>query len=129
MSTFAESMAYLHLENEKQTVELSLLAVSDWPKNNRPNNLREVWRNKQFMVQVFKEGGRERLSVIRCKLTCIGEWADGITWDNLMQLKHECGRGDKWAVEIFPPDDRIVNVANMRHLWILDGPPEYAWKK
>ena len=129
MSTIAQSMAYLHMENEKQSVELSMLDKSEWPKNNRPVNLCEVWRNKQFMVQVFVEGGRERLSVIRSKLTCTGEWADGVTWDELMQLKAECGRGDKWAVEIFPPDDRIVNVANMRHLWILDGPPEYAWKK
>ena len=129
MSTIAQSMAYLHLENENQTERLSLLGVSEWPKNNRPENLREVWRSKTFMVQVFVDGGTERLSVIRSKLNRHGEWIDGITWDELQQLKHECGRGNKWAVEIFPPDDRIVNVANMRHLWILDGPPAYAWKK
>lgn len=44
-------------------------------------------------------------------------------------MKAEIGRGDLFAVEIFPPDVDIVNIANMRHLWVV--PAEmvpFAWK-
>jgi hypothetical protein len=26
-------------------------------------------------------------------------------------------------VEVYPAQDAVVDVANMRHLWVLDGPP------
>jgi hypothetical protein len=29
---------------------------------------------------------------------------------------------------VYPPVDEIVNVANMRHLWLLDEAPPYAWR-
>lgn len=45
--------------------------------------------------------------------------ADGITWDDLQWLKAAVGFGDREAVEVFPRDCDVVNVANMRHLWVL----------
>lgn len=44
---------------------------------------------------------------------------DGIPWDDLQVLKGLAGYGDREAVEIYPPNDKIVNQANMRHLWVL----------
>jgi hypothetical protein len=55
-------------------------------------------------------------------------WADGITWDTLQLLKRECGHGERWAVEVYPPDTDIVNVANMRHLWLLRAPPPFGFR-
>lgn len=46
-----------------------------------------------------------------------------------MRLKAECGRGDKWAVELYPPDEAVVNVANIRHLWLLPEPPAFGWNR
>jgi hypothetical protein len=37
-------------------------------------------------------------------------------------------RGDKDAVEIYPADKDIVNVANMRHLIVLPAPFPYTWR-
>lgn len=45
--------------------------------------------------------------------------ADGVSWDALQWVKGAVGYADCEAVELYPPDDRIVNVANMRHLWVL----------
>lgn len=45
-----------------------------------------------------------------------------------MQVKRLVGYADKCAIEIYPPDQDIVNVANMRHLWVVDM-PDFAWKK
>lgn len=39
------------------------------------------------------------------------------------------GLADSWAVEVFPADADVVNVANMRHLWILPDAPAFAWRK
>jgi len=69
-----------------------------------------------------------RLSVCRTSLN--GErWQDGISWDDLQRLKRECGYGNADAIEVFPADADVVNVANMRHLWIMAEPIECAWRK
>jgi hypothetical protein len=53
---------------------------------------------------------------------------DGIGWDDLQRLKGEAGYGEYCAVEIYPPDADVVNVANMRHLFILKSPPAMMWR-
>ena len=57
-----------------------------------------------------------------------GEWGDNIPWRELQRIKREVGYGDRDAVEIFPADRDVVNVANMRHLWIVSKPIEFAWR-
>lgn len=87
----------------------------------------EVWRSRDYMVQLFRDHGHVRITVNRTHQPDGIDWADGITWDELQAIKSEVGRGDVWAVELFPPDDAVVNVSNMRHLWLLDEPPPYGW--
>jgi hypothetical protein len=86
----------------------------------------ELWRSRHFLLQVFDEShrgeycaGMVRLTVNRTDVDQDGRWLDNITWDDMQRLKRECGRGDNDAVEIFPRDVDLVNVANMRHLWVL----------
>jgi hypothetical protein len=33
------------------------------------------------------------------------------------------------AVEVYPKDSDIVNVANMRHLWLVDDKTNIGWRK
>ena len=89
-----------------------------------------VWRSRFFLAQIFPliEGG-QRLSVCRCEITREGDWRADISWQELMDIKAECGFQTDWAVEIFPPNTDVVNVANMRHLWLIDEAPKFAWKK
>lgn len=89
-----------------------------------------VWRSAQFLVQFFEERGCLRMSVNRAELNRAGDrWKDGITWDELMEIKRGCGFGDKEAVELYPRDADVVNVANIRHLWFLPEPVAFAWRK
>ncbi|MCY1449497.1 hypothetical protein D9M71_662360 [compost metagenome] len=99
-----------------------------WP-DNQPPRVIEVWRSRHFLVQVFAEPGNvQRLSI--CRTSHNGDsWVDQITWDELMKVKRECGCGDRDALEVFPADKDIVNVANMRHLWLPPAPVEFAWRK
>ena len=96
---------------------------------NIPKGLFEVWTNKDFLVQINKEASGIRITINKLKYKVIkGEpiWDDGISWDQIQEIKSLVGYGDKWAVECFPPDQEVVNVANMRHIWILNNPPEYG---
>lgn len=84
-------------------------------------NLISVWRNRDFLVQVQKDGDRTRITVNKTPFKMKDKkpiWADGITWDELFEIKNEIGFSDYWLVEIFPPKNQLINVANMRHLWV-----------
>lgn len=102
---------------------LSRVPQSQWPPEHHYPLPREVWRNNNFLVQVYDEtGGILRVSVNRVVAGRKGKWLDGITWENLMEIKRQIGRGQEYAVEVLPRDRDIVNVANMRHFWILPAP-------
>lgn len=42
-----------------------------------------------------------------------------ITWDILQAIKNHYWSRQACAIEIYPPADRVVNNAPMRHLWLL----------
>ena len=47
---------------------------------------------------------------------------DGITWDELQNIKNEVFGKEAWAFEIFPPESELINTRNVRHLWLAkDG--------
>lgn len=85
------------------------------------------FRNRNFFAAVFLDDceGQSycRLTVNRTELFQDGNWIDKITWDELMAVKRGIGMGDRWMVEVYPKDDEIVNVANMRHLFLVPRPP------
>lgn len=89
-----------------------------------------AWRSRRFLVVLWIEtNGARRLSIMRTEFDKNGVQLDGITWDELQRLKGEAGFHDECAVEIYPPDSEIVNVANMRHLWLLSAPPAFMWSR
>ena len=71
------------------------------------------WESNKFNVFAFAEGPLIRLDVER------KDKKDGISWDELQQIKSDCGYGDKDAIELFPKDKDVLNTANWRHLYIF----------
>lgn len=100
-------------------------------KKNYPHSgderVAEVWRSRKFLVVVYNERGHCRVTINRAELDQEGGWLAGITWDEIQKIKRDIGRGEMWAVECYPPDSEVVNVANMRHIWLLPGKPDYGW--
>lgn len=95
-----------------------------------PKHLVDVWRSKHYLVQVYRGEHplvEARISVSRTCIQDDGKWVDGIGWDNLQRIKRECGFGAFDAVEVFPSDSDIVNVANMRHLWVMKSALPFKW--
>jgi hypothetical protein len=87
-----------------------------------------AFRSRRFMLTVWDQDGFTRLSVMRT------EWderlkrtREDVSWDDLQRLKREAGYGDWCAVELYPPDEHVINVANMRHLFIVPC-PRFMWR-
>jgi hypothetical protein len=96
-----------------------------------------VWRSKDYLAVLYKQraDGMVRLTVNSVrrkperKRTAGTDWRDGITWDELQRVKNETLGPDVWCVEVYPAQDDVVDVANMRHLWPLDEPPKTRFPK
>ena len=111
------------------------MALREWPREEWPGQVHDrdarpptrVWRSRGFLVMQFETPGCPvRLTIQRTTLRADGEWMDEITWDELMRVKREAGYGGRFAVEAYPEDDQVVNVANLRHLWLVER-PAWAW--
>ena len=92
----------------------------------------KAWRSKKYLVQIWDEATAEypalkRLSISRSLLAENGHWQDQLTWDELQVIKREIGFGEWYAIEAYPRDSDLVNVANIRHLWLLDKPLGIGW--
>ncbi len=122
----------LEKDNAKYPEHLVEVPAEEWDhlKAQQPNRMR-VWRSRSFLVQAFYESNTMlRLSINRTSMGNNGRWEENITWDDLQRLKRETGYGNHDAAEVYPRDSNVVNVANMRHLWVwLDGSMDFGWKK
>lgn len=118
----------LERDNAKIPAFLHPLPKEQWPSG-YSSKLIKVWRSRGFLVQAFDEGNAIRLSVNRTTLGDNGRWVENITWDELQELKRQCGFADWYAIEVYPRDKDVVNVANMRHLWVLQEPLNVGWMK
>ena len=92
-----------------------------------------AWRSKRLLVMEFADPSPLvlcRLSVNRTAVNVhTGHWLDGLTWDELQQAKFECGFGPFDAVEVYPAAGDEVNLANIRHLWVMRERVSFAWRK
>lgn len=121
----------LERQNAKMPVTLMQVPRETWPLELQSSRVLRVWRSRDFLVQEYAESPPVlvRLSVLRTKLDLkAGRWVDGITWDELQRIKSECGYADHDGLEIYPKDDDVVNVANLRHLWVMRELQGFAWR-
>src|SRR4030067_3238407 len=65
----------------------------------------EVWRRREFLVQVFiEEDGVQRISMNRTTARLDGRWDDALTWDEIQEIKRQIGTGHKHAHRGKPPE-------------------------
>lgn len=116
----------LERENAKQPTRMTPIPREQWPATTPPGIV-AVWRSHDFLAQLYGHEALPRLSVSRTSIRG-DRWVDGITWDELQRVKSECGFGDVDAVEVYPADRDVVNVGNLRHLWMMTVPLPFAWR-
>lgn len=103
-----------------------------WPVYRGANPPVRVWNVGGYLTQLYEEAdGALRLSITSARQLppshALRE-TNSIPWDDLQEIKGRIGFAEREAVEVYPADRDVVNVANMRHLWILpDGLP-FTWR-
>lgn len=93
-----------------------------------------AWKSRRFIVQLFPEIDHgQRLTVQRTGANGYirpqNRDTRPLSWDELMEVKARCGFAHRWAVEIYPAADETVFSCLMRHLFFLEAPPSFAWRK
>ena len=121
---------YIRAENAKYGKDLVEIPKEKYPT--APDNFTPpiaVYRNRRFAVQVFEVADSDilRLSVNRTAIDHRGHWLEGISWQELQDLKNQLFP-EFAAVEIYPSVEDTVNVANMRHLWVMPEKLAFGWK-
>jgi hypothetical protein len=112
--------------------DLTIIPPEEWPPD-RGSMVRPIrcWHSRKYLVQMFEAGedsaAMYRLSICRVTLQAGGRWDEGLTWQEIQDIKRELGFGDRYAVEIYPRDVDVVDVANMRHVWILQDQLPIGW--
>lgn len=111
--------------------EMRELPREDWPFMPGWESVPvRAWLSTDYLAVLYEQraDGNRRLTVNRTRRNG-RTWRDGITWDELQRVKNECLGEDVWCVECYPAEADLVNVSNMRHLWVLDGPPATRFPK
>ena len=75
-----------------------------------------VWESDTYNVYAFSEGNLIRLDIER------KDKKGNITWDELQNIKSNCGFGDMDAIELYPKDKDVINTENWRHLYVFFDP-------
>ena len=118
----------LKQDNKSYPNHLIELEISEEKQAQQPTLMRAL-RSRYFLVQVFEDGDVIRMSVNKTDVNPDGSWKENVSWEDLQQLKRQAGFGNHYAIEVYPRDIDIVNVANMRHIWVLEKPLKIGWSK
>ncbi len=121
---------HMAAESNRHPAHLVLVPESAY-KTTQPPGQVMVWRSRDYLVQIFRSESPEvfcRMSVCRTKLDNQGGWQQDIPWEDLQRLKSEAGYGELDAVEVYPADRDVINVANMRHLFVMAASIDFAWR-
>lgn len=123
---------HAHVEHLKLPKELTRLPDDQIPSivtgHTKPF---EIWMSDKYLVQLYREhAGIIRMSVCSTQLSNdgFGRWEDRLPWDVLQKIKADVGYKDFYAVEVYPPEAWVINVANFRHLWICPLPLDIGWR-
>ena len=96
-----------------------------------PEKLERVWVSNELLVQLYKESDDLYRMTVSNKEYTLDKghpiWKDGISWEDLMAVKKEIGMDAWWGLEAYPPEEFMVNVANMRHIFLQRDKPLWAW--
>lgn len=72
-----------------------------------------AWSNDKIVVGAFKDGDSIRLDIANKDLSGV------FSWEDLQEIKSQCGYGNYDAVEYYPADIDVINTANIRHLYVF----------
>lgn len=105
--------------------DMTKLDRKDWPAIfSIESEALDVWLSKDYLAILYQQriDGKKRLTVNKTHKNG-KRYRDGITWDELFRIKNECLGPDVWCIENYPSQDKLIDLENQRHLFIMDEPP------
>lgn len=135
--TLEEVQAYIKKENYRFTTEFVEIEFPAGVTDKMTKKPFKLMRNEGFVAQLYREShGAVRISVNRSEVIALNAqggpiWGADISWEELQSIKSKLGYGHRDAVEVYPKDEDVVNVANMRHLFVLPADQDlpFIWRK
>lgn len=131
-------MANSVMENIPRNVRRNLLATEkkyrqkrdwgDWeyidlPKGLKPtgwlSQIRKAIKNRVFSVLVRPLPDGVHLAIASLS-------GERPTWWEAQEIKNTIAGESKQAVEIYPPQNEVVDEADMYHLWVLNNPLPFS---
>lgn len=124
-----EERRRLERDNAKWPLALQEIPRAEWEGMFRGRPPLRVFRSRHWLVQEFDAAPHALVRLSINRTTHNGDrWDGNIAWDDLQAIKNELGYAGHDAVEIYPAAADVVNVANMRHLWVLNELSPFAWR-
>lgn len=75
------------------------------------------------MINTKQWGNVEHVTISRCTDEGTVVHTDGsgyISWNEKMMIKNELFGENRFAIEVYPKQDRLVDVADVYHLWVFN---------
>ena len=91
----------------------AIMRLADKPERNRLLNYE---KNNIYSIQIIQSEAGKLLGIRR------HDQSTDIPWSHKQRIKNEIFGCESQAIEIFPPQDVLIDGANMFWLWILDTP-------
>lgn len=119
-----------HREYEKARMQSKpFMQAQDVPED-MADKVLGIWMSQNYSAVAWAVHDRSdficRLVINRRELEPDGSWKQGITWDDIQSIKHDCGYGDYDALEVYPRDVNLVFDAPMRHIWVVKEPLNFG---
>jgi hypothetical protein len=123
----------------KRPERLTPILPERWPPHFNGEVQLQCWESRAYLVQhyqalPFNGIPCTRLSICRYPVVKAGQWEGGYLWEDpfswaeLQSVKQEV-LGDVFALEVYPPLEDSVNLANTRHLWVFAEPLALGWSQ
>lgn len=71
-----------------------------------------AWESAQYKVYAFMDQNAIRLDIEKV------DKSDGLSWDDIRQIKNDCGFQHFDAVEFYPREQDVINTGNFRHIYL-----------
>lgn len=86
-----------------------------------PKGLKKLYKNNIYTVQVIEKDGMTRALIRR------NDETTKVSWKDKQRIKNELFGEEVTAIEVFPPQSRLVDEANIYWLWILPADSKYSF--
>ncbi len=82
-----------------------------------PSFVTEAWKNNHYVVQASPR--ETAWGEVVCLMIRRNDAAPIRSWVEMQRIKNSLVGPERVAVEVYPAESKLIDAANMYHLWVL----------